>query len=89
MVRQGGTVFTHGQFFQQLLDELKQVIHLLELATRILVELAVAREDVQRFEQLDGLAGAQVELRTWVLMFGRGGVFVFGHGLIVQACRNA
>jgi len=62
VVGQGGALLAGGQFFQQLFDELKQVIHLLELATRILVELAVAGEDVQLFEQLDGLAGAQVEV---------------------------
>ena len=42
-------------FLQQRLDELIQVIHLLELAARVLIQLAVAREDVQLLEQLQGL----------------------------------
>ena len=64
-----------GEFFQQLLDELKQGIHLLELATRILVELAVAGKNVQLFEQLNGLARAQVEVnRFWC-----GSGFLKGH----------
>jgi hypothetical protein len=41
---------------QQLFDELEQVVDLLELAPRILVELALAREDVQLLEQLDATA---------------------------------
>jgi hypothetical protein len=47
------------QFQQQLFDELVEVVDLLELAPRVLVELAVAGEDVQMLEQGDGLAGAQ------------------------------
>ena len=58
------------------------MVHLLELAARILVDLALAREDVQFFQQLQGLAGAQVELIAWGLDLG-GGVFGFGHGGIV------
>ena len=54
-----------GQFEQQFFDELKQVVDLLELAPRVLVELAVAGEDVQLLEQFDRLAGAY---------FGRQGV---------------
>ena len=48
------------------LDELHQVLDLLELAARILVEPAIAGEDVQLLQQLDRLAGAQ---------FGKHGVF--------------
>ncbi|MNT54846.1 hypothetical protein D3C72_1920360 [compost metagenome] len=42
---------------QQRLDELEQVVDLLELAAAVLVHLAVARQDVECLEQLDGLAG--------------------------------
>ncbi len=45
------------EILQQRLDELEQVVDLLELAAAVLVHLAVAREDMQRLEQLDGLAG--------------------------------
>ena len=58
------------------------MVDLLELAARILVDLAFAREDVQLFQQLQRLAGAQVELITSSLDFG-GGVFGFGHEGIV------
>ncbi len=47
------------QLAQQLLDELEQVVDLLELAPRILVEPALAGEDVQFLQQLDGLAWPQ------------------------------
>ena len=83
MVGQGGALRASRQLFQQFFDELKQVIHLLELATRVLVQFAVAGEDVQLFEQLNGLAGAQVELRTRVLGLRHSRSFVFRHGLIV------
>jgi hypothetical protein len=43
---------------KQRLDELEQVVDLLELAARVLVHLAVARQDMKLLEQLDGLAGA-------------------------------
>ncbi|MNT45637.1 hypothetical protein D3C72_1822330 [compost metagenome] len=43
---------------QQRLDELEQVVDLLELAPAVLVHLAVARQDMEFLEQLDGLAGA-------------------------------
>jgi hypothetical protein len=42
---------------QQRFDELEQVVDLLQLAPAVLVELAVARQDVQFLEQLDRLAG--------------------------------
>jgi hypothetical protein len=45
------------QFLQQLLDELVQVVDLLELAPRVLVDAALAREDVQLLQQLDRLPG--------------------------------
>jgi hypothetical protein len=46
------------QLLQDFFNELEQVVDLLELAPRILVELALAREDVQLLEQFDRLAGA-------------------------------
>ena len=60
VVGQRWTLRGLGQFKQQLLDELEQVVHLLELAARVLVELALAREDVQLLEQLHRLAGAHL-----------------------------
>ena len=47
------------QLQQDLLDETEQVVHLLELAARILVQAALARENVQLLQQFDRLAGAQ------------------------------
>ena len=55
MVGQGGARTAFGQFQQQLLDEIEQVVDLLELAPRVLVELAFSGEDVKLFKQLDGL----------------------------------
>jgi hypothetical protein len=63
-----GMVVQH--FLQQRFDELVEVIDLLELAAAVLVQLAVAREDVQFLEQFDGLAGADLMrlrgARQWV-----------------------
>jgi len=42
---------------EQRFDELVQVVDLLEFAPAVLVELAVAREDVQLLQQRDRLAG--------------------------------
>ena len=47
------------QILQDLLDESVEVIDLLELAPRILVELAFAGQDVQLLEQLDRLPRPQ------------------------------
>ena len=47
-------------FVQQRLDELIEVVDLLELAPRVLIEPTLAREDVQLLEQLKRLAGAQL-----------------------------
>ena len=55
------------------------MVHLLEFSPRVLVDLALARENVQLFQQLQRLAGAQVELIASSLDLG-GGVFGFGHG---------
>ena len=55
------------------------MVHLLELAARILVDLALAREDVQFFQQLQRLARTQVELIASSLDLGCG-VFGFGPG---------
>ena len=65
-----------GQFEQQFFDELEQVVHLLELAPGVLVELALAREDVQLLQQLDRLAGAHLGRQ-----FGTGGSRAFFHGV--------
>jgi hypothetical protein len=50
-------VFLH-HFEEQRLDELIEMIDLLQLAPAVLVELAVAREDMQLLQQFDGLFGA-------------------------------
>ena len=50
---QGDGVLFGRQLIQQRLDELVQVVDLLELAARVLVELAVACQNMQRFEQLN------------------------------------
>ncbi len=44
------------QFGEQRFDEVIEVIDLLELATAVLVEFAVARQNVQFLEQFDGLS---------------------------------
>ena len=44
------------QLQQDLLDKAEQVVDLLELAARILVQCAIARQDVQLLQQLDRLA---------------------------------
>jgi len=56
VVGQGERPAVGRDFLQQRCDELVQVVDLLELAPRVLVELALAGEDVQLLEQLDGLA---------------------------------
>ena len=50
-------------FAEQRLDEAGQVLHLLQLAPAVLVELAVAREDVQFLEQFDRLPLRELERR--------------------------
>ena len=60
MVGQAGRRVAGKRVVQQRLDELVQVVDLLELAPRVLVELALAREDVQLLEQVNRLAGAQL-----------------------------
>jgi hypothetical protein len=42
---------------QQRLNELKKVVYLLKLASRILIHLPVACQNVQLFQQLHRLAG--------------------------------
>ena len=59
MVGQREALPVRRHFIEQRLDELVQVVDLLELAPRVLVELAVARQDVQLLEQLDGLTGPE------------------------------
>jgi hypothetical protein len=51
------------RFLQKRGNELQQMIHLLELAPRILIHPPIWREDVQSFEQFQALAFAQAELR--------------------------
>ncbi len=79
VVGERGAAFAGGQLQQQLFDELEQVVDLLELAARILIELALAGQDVELLEQLDRLAGAHFgrQLRSSVvggrlLFHGRG-----------------
>ena len=74
MVGQREATLARRQLVQQLLDELEQVVDLLELAPRVLVELAFAREDVQFLEQFNRLPGADVRRQG-----RRGGGFP-GHG---------
>ena len=47
------------QLEQQFFDELVQVVDLLELAPRVLVQAALTREDVQFLEQLERLPRPQ------------------------------
>ena len=68
------------QLLQDGFDELVQVVDLLELAARVLVELAVARQDVQRLEQLNTLSGLQIQLR--------GNILRRWFGCFAHACRS-
>ena len=43
------------KLFEQWLDELMQVIDLLQFTSTVLIEFAVARQDMQSLEQLWGL----------------------------------
>ena len=63
-----------GQLRQQRLNELIEVIDLLELAARILVEPALAREDMQGLEQLYALAGLEPQLLGNILRTCLGGL---------------
>ncbi len=47
------------QLLQQGLDKTKQVVNLFELAARVLIECAIAGENVELFEKLQRLPGAQ------------------------------
>ena len=73
VVGQRGLRAVARQFAQQLLDELEQVVDLLELAARVLVEPAFAREDVQFLEQFDRLARPQFALQLGFGLRGLGG----------------
>jgi hypothetical protein len=46
---------TRAEFGEQRLDEVDEVVDLLQLAPAVLVELAVAGQDVQFLEQFDRL----------------------------------
>lgn len=63
-----------GQLRQQRLNELIEVIDLLELAARILIEPALAREDMQGLEQLYALAGLEPQLLGNILRTCLGGL---------------
>ena len=60
MVDQRHVGMVGADFLQQRLDELIQVVDLLQFAAAVLVQLAVARQDVQLFEQLDRLTGPDI-----------------------------
>ena len=62
MVGQQQAAFARRQLLPHFFNELQQVIDLLELAPRVLIEPPIAGQDVQLLEQLDGLAGAQAQL---------------------------
>ena len=81
MVGQGDGVVVGAEFFQEGRNELVEVVHLLELAPRVLVELALAGEDVQRLEQFQALTGPQAKLGGDILLRGSGrfGRFIFLH----------
>lgn len=55
MVRQLNVAIFFEQFVQQGGNELIEVVYLLEFAAAILVEFSVSGQNVQRFEQFDGL----------------------------------
>ena len=71
VIRQRCARATVGQFFQELFNELVQVVNLLELAARILVELAIPRQNVQFFQQFNALVRANLGVIL-------GGVRIFG-----------
>jgi hypothetical protein len=68
MVGQRDRMALDGQLLQDGCDELVQVVDLLELATRVLVDPAFAREDVQGLEQVQRLAWLEVQLLRHVLL---------------------
>ncbi len=59
VIDQGERVLSPEHLVDQGFDEMAQVIHLLELAAAVLVESAVAGEDVQFLQQFDRLPRAQ------------------------------
>ena len=65
VVGQREALATRRNLLKQRRYELVEVIDLLELAPGILVELALAREDVQFLEQLDGLARPKLFNDLW------------------------
>jgi len=58
VIDQRDLVFLRQCFLEQWLDEVEEVVNLFELAAAVLIELALAREDVQLFEQRGRLFGA-------------------------------
>ena len=59
MVRQRRAAPLRREVLQQRLNEIEQVVHLLELAARVLVQLSFSGQDVQFLQQLNGLARTQ------------------------------
>ena len=57
VIDQRHVVAVRFQFFQQRLDELEQVVHLLELAAAVLIHLAVACQNVKLLQEFDRLLG--------------------------------
>jgi hypothetical protein len=55
VIGQGQAAAGGDEFGEQRLDEVEEVIDLLQLAPAVLVELAVAGQDVQFLEQFDRL----------------------------------
>ena len=52
-------------------EELDEMVHLLELAQRIGVEVAVATDEVQLAQKLDGLPGKQLANHRLASRFAR------------------
>jgi hypothetical protein len=68
---------------EQRLDELHEVVDLLELAAAVLIQLAVAREDVQFLQQFDRLA--RLDFRG--LLVDRGAIEgIDGTGAEISGC---
>ncbi len=57
VVDQHGVLVLRHHLLQQRLDEMIEMIDLFQLAPRILIELAIARQDMQFLQQLDRLVG--------------------------------
>ena len=67
-----------GQLLQDFFDESKQVVDLLEFAPGILVQLALAGQDMQFLQQGNGLPGAQKLLQGGIGFFSGAGFHASG-----------